>query len=66
MYEKETKDDDFESRRGRQNRLRGRKDKYYEQVDDEDQNFATDNMGHLIDEDDEEDEDLLDKIEEES
>ncbi len=44
--------------------MRGRKDKYYEQVDDEDQTFAEDTLGNLLDED--KNEDNLGKIEEES
>ena len=37
--------------------MRGRKDKYYEQVDNEDMSFAEDAQGRMLNEEDDDDDD---------
>ena len=68
----ESDEDPQSKRKGNKGKMRGRKDKYYEQVDNEDMAFAEDsgttkkNKGSLEDDEDDDldDDDLLDKIDE--
>ena len=55
LYEKTSSDTHDIDKKRKNNKMRGRKDKYYEQVDDEDQTFADDTLGHLVEDDDDND-----------
>jgi hypothetical protein len=51
-------EDEGSTKKGnKKNKMRGRKDKYYEQVDNEDMNFAEDAQGRLLNEEGKDDDD---------